>query len=85
MEQYNGKTNFFIGFRQPVPFLYHTGNSRNEEMMMQAKRGGGRFNYGQQAPSDDWFEVFISGKAFPYNLANISSKSIKQVLIGQNG
>jgi hypothetical protein len=55
-------------------------------MMMQTKRGGGRFNYGQQAPaSEDWFEVFISGKAFPYNLANISSKSIKQVLIGANG
>ena len=27
----------------------------------------------------------MSGKAFPYNLANISSKSIKQVLIGSNG
>lgn len=55
---------------------------------MQAKRGGGRFNYhgmGAQMPSEDWFEVFISGKAFPYNLANISSKSIKQVVIGQNG
>ena len=26
---------------------------------------------------DDWFEVFISGKGYPYHLANISSKTIK--------
>ena len=46
VENYSGKTNFYIGFRQPVPFLYHTGNSRAEEMMMQTKRIGNRgFNF----------------------------------------
>lgn len=34
VEQYNGKIQFYIGFRQPVPFLYHTGNSRSEEIAM---------------------------------------------------
>jgi hypothetical protein len=35
--------------------------------------------------SDDWFEVFLSGKGFPHNLANISNKTVKQVIINQNG
>jgi hypothetical protein len=29
--EFNGKVNYFIGFRQPVPFLYHTGSNRTEE------------------------------------------------------
>lgn len=41
VEQYNGKITFYIGFRQPVPFIYHTGNSRTEELLM-AKRQGNR-------------------------------------------
>ena len=87
-EQYNGKTQFYIAFRQPVPFLYHTGNSRNEEMMMHSKRiYSNRFNQFSMGPmpSDDWFEVFLSGKGFPYNIVNISSKTVKQVIIGSNG
>ena len=28
---------------------------------------------------EEWFEVFISGKNFPYGLAHISSKIAKQV------
>lgn len=35
--------------------------------------------------SEDWFEVFISGKGYPHTLANISSKTVKQVIISQNG
>lgn len=71
---------FFIGFRQPVPFLYHTGNNRTEEIAMQAKRNR-FFQSPQQVSCEDWFEVFISGKGYPHDLANISSKTIKQIII----
>ena len=57
---------------------------------MQAKRNqrfGGNYNLGGQAhvSNEDWFEVFISGKGYPHNLANISSKTVKQVILDSNG
>ena len=109
VEHYNGKTHHYIGFRQPVPFLYHTGASRNDEILMQSsstsststtKRllSASRLSsslggpYGSSMPShhqllhqDDWFEVFLSGKGYPHHLANISMKSVKQIVIAANG
>ena len=56
-----------------------------------AKRQGGRMQAFSAAgssavqPSEDWFEVFISGKGYPHNLANISSKTVKQVILDAHG
>jgi hypothetical protein len=35
-------------------------------------------------PQDEWFELFISGKGFPHNIALISAKTIKQMHIPVN-
>jgi len=51
-------------------------------------QNNGRFmQYGGMggAAPEEWFEVFISGKGYPYHLANISSKTVKQIVLGQNG
>jgi len=46
------------------------------------KRSGSMSRYGQtnqmpQIPNEEWFEVFVSGKGYPYHLGNISNKTIK--------
>ena len=52
----------YIGFRQPVAFLYHTGNSKGEENMISSKPA-------HMIKGEEWFEVFVSGKNFPHHLA----------------
>ena len=33
---------------------------------------------------DEWFELFISGKQYPHNIALISAKTVKQVHVPVN-
>lgn len=34
--------------------------------------------------NEEWFEVFVSGKSFPHNLAHISSKVTKKMSLNLN-
>ncbi len=47
----------YIGFKQPVAFLYHTGGSRCEDKIVVKTEHG-----------EDVFEVFISGKAYMHHM-----------------
>ena len=70
-EDFGSKRCEYIGFRQPVAFLYHTGGIKAEEV------GPSRKGF----TNEEWFEVFISGKNFPHNLAQVSSKVTKKVTV----
>jgi hypothetical protein len=70
-EDFGSKRVEYLGFRQPVAFLYHTGKGAEENLLVK----GGRFT------SEEWFEVFISGKSFAHSLAHISSKVTKKVTV----
>ena len=71
----------FIGFRHPVAFLYHagSGSTKSDENNFMV-RGSTETNRAIRN-GEEWFEVFISGKNFPYGLAHISSKVSKQIKV----
>jgi hypothetical protein len=66
----SSSTSCYLGFRQPLAFLYHTGNCRTEESTLKVQ--------------NEWFEVFIAGKSFPHHLAHVSSKVARKVC-GEEG
>ena len=70
-EDFGSKRVEYLGFRQPVAFLYHTGKGAEETLQVKS----GRFS------NEEWFEVFISGKSFAHSLAHISSKVAKKVTV----
>ena len=92
-EEYGSKKTF-VGFRQPLAFLYHTGNTKSEEMLIKntrleavnaAMQSNSVRNVAGGSNSEEWFEVFISGKGFPNNLALVSSRVYKQKLVQNVG
>lgn len=70
----------YIGFRHPVAFLYHAGSGAKPEENNFMVRGTTETNRAIRN-GEEWFEVFISGKNYPYGLAHISSKIAKQVTV----
>ena len=70
----------YIGFRHPVAFLYHAGAASRPEENNFMVRGSSETNKSIRN-GEEWFEVFVSGKGFPYGLAHISSKISKQVKV----
>jgi len=73
-EEYGAKRTF-IGFKQPLAFLYHTGNTRLEEQMISGSQNLPHEFHAREGQ----FEVFISGKGQQHNLALIASKWTKKV------
>lgn len=70
----------YIGFRHPVAFLYHAGAASRPDENSYMVRGSNETNKSIRN-GEEWFEVFVSGKGFPYGLAHISSKISKQVKV----
>ena len=84
-----GTKKSFIGLRQPLAFLYHTGNSKHEEQLLRQEGLGKRrtpFDFaseenlrGRERQTINNYEVFISGKGFPHNLGLIGNKVVRKV------
>lgn len=74
-EPQTGRLAHFIGFRQPVPFLYGYQLASNAYKAQQ--------NQQQAAPATDCVEVFISGRGFPHSIAQIASRTNRQLVLGQ--
>ena len=73
-EDFGTKRCNYIGFKQPVAFLYYAGSSRPEDNFM--VKSGALVRQGEE-----WFEVFVSGKGFPHSLAHVSSKVTRKVTV----
>ena len=70
-EDFGSKRVEYLGFRQPTAFLYHTGATKDDNVMVKQTR----------FMNEEWFEVFVSGKSFAHSLARISSKVAKKVVV----
>ena len=73
-EDFGTKRCSYIGFKQPVAFLYYAGGSRQEDNFMVKSNGMVR-------QGEEWFEVFVSGKGFPHSLVHVSSKVTRKISV----